>query len=108
MDSWFFKTNLVCSPLSENIDNGWMMMMMIKTTMMVVVVVMVALVVVVMMTMITIMNDDDDDDDDDDNDESSFLSRVLMKMETNGIPYLRFILEITEACSFAHIYSALT
>ena len=26
------------------------------------------------------------DDDDDDNDESSFLSRVLMKMESNGIP----------------------
>ena len=58
MDSWFFKTNLVCSPLSENIDNGWMMMMM----------------------------NDDDDDDDDDNDDSSFLPRVLMKMETNGIP----------------------
>ena len=28
MDGWFFKTNLVCSPPSENIDNGWMMMMM--------------------------------------------------------------------------------
>ena len=28
-----------------------------------------------------IMNDDEDD-----NDDSSFLSRVLMKMETNGIP----------------------
>ena len=105
MDGWFFKTNLVCSPPSENIDNGWMMMvmmmMMIKTTTMVVVVVVVALVVVVMMMMITIMNDDDDDD-------SSFLSRVLMKMETNGIPYLRFILELAEACSFAHIDSALT
>ena len=37
MDGWFFKTNLVCSPPSENIDNGWMMMM---------------------------MNDDDDDNDD--------------------------------------------
>ena len=58
MDSWFFKTNLVCSPPSENIDNGWMMMMM----------------------------NDDDDDDDDDNDDSSFLPRVLMKIETNGIP----------------------
>ena len=56
MDSWFFKTNLVCSPPSENIDNGCMMMMM------------------------------NDDDDDDDNDDSSFLPRVLMKMETNGIP----------------------
>ena len=105
MDGWFFKKNLVCSPPSENIDNGWMMMKMIKTTMMVVVVVVVALVVVVMMTMITIMNDDDDDDDDD---ESSVLSRVLMKIETNGIPYLRFILELAEACSFAHIHSALT
>ena len=104
MDGWFFKTNLVCFPPSENIDNGWMTMMMIKKTMMVVVVVVVALVVVVMMTMITIMNDDDDDD----NDDSSFLSRVLMKMETNGIPYLRFILELAEACSFAHIHSALT
>ena len=59
MDGWFSKTNLVCSPPSQNIDNGWMMMM---------------------------MNDDDDDDDDDDNDDSSFLPRVLMKMETNGIP----------------------
>ena len=58
MDGWFFKTNLVCSPPSENIDNGWMMMMM----------------------------NDDDDDDDDDNDDSSFLAQVLMKMETNGIP----------------------
>ena len=28
MDGWFFKTNLVCSPPSQNIDNGWMMMMM--------------------------------------------------------------------------------
>ena len=60
MDGWFFKTNPVCSPPSENIDNGWMMMMM--------------------------NDDDDDDDDDDDNDDSSFLPRVLMKMETNGIP----------------------
>ena len=51
------------------------------------------------------MNDDDDDDD---NDESSVLSRVLMKIETNGIPYLRFILELAEACSFAHIHSAVT
>ena len=76
MDGWVFKTNLVCSPPSENIDNGWMMMMM--------------------------------NDDDDDNDDSSFLSRVLMEMETNGIPYLRFILELAEACSFAHIHSALT
>ena len=32
------------------------------------------------------MMNDDDDDDDDDNDDSSFLPRVLMKMETNGIP----------------------
>ena len=37
MDGWFFEKNLVCSPPSENIDNGWMMMM---------------------------MNDDDDDNDD--------------------------------------------
>ena len=57
MDGWFFKTNLACSPPSENIDNGRMMMMMM-------------------------MKDDDGDDDDD----SSFLPRVLMKMETNGIP----------------------
>ena len=56
MDGWFFKTNLACSPPSENIVNGWMMMMMMK------------------------------DDDGDDNDDSSFLPRVLMKMETNGIP----------------------